>query len=484
MSKRTPVPLYGEEDEEFEFLPFRFERLQDEKVLISNIVGEWALLDNEEFENFSLKKSPSPQIKDMLLARHFIRHKDQESPLRLLSLKLATRNRLIDSGTGLHIFVVTLRCDHACEYCQVSRQNSRSTEFDLSEADALAALDIVFASPNHDLKIEFQGGESLLNFELIKLIVLESLRKNEIYKKNLAFVIATNLSCLDDEMISFAGAHDIYFSTSLDGNRELHNANRSRPGRNSWELTIQGIEKIRNQLGHDRVSALMTTTFASLAQPRQIVDEYIRLGFSEIFLRFLSPYGHAIKTGSHAKYDNEKWLDFYFTGLDYIIELNRDGHQVTELMAATYLKKMLTNDPCTYVDLSTPTGAGIGALVYNYDGDIYISDEGRMLKEMKDEIFKLGSVRTHSYLDIMTSEVLLDAVEQSFAPSAPMCSDCALEPYCGSDPVLHHTLFGDFVGFKPESPFCERTMKIVPYLMNRYVQDEFCRDLFTRWASA
>jgi hypothetical protein len=35
---------------------------------------------------------------------------------------------------------------------------------------------------------------------------------------------------------------------------------------------------------------------------------------------------------------------------------------------------------------------GIGALVYNYDGDIYASDEGRMLAEMGDRTFRLGSV--------------------------------------------------------------------------------------------
>ena len=44
------------------------------------------------------------------------------------------------------------------------------------------------------------------------------------------------------------------------------------------------------------------------------------------------------------------------------------------------------------MDLTSPAGIGIGGLVYNYDGNIYASDEGRMLAEMKDNTFLLGTV--------------------------------------------------------------------------------------------
>jgi uncharacterized protein len=465
------------------WLPFKFDRLHPDQVIISNSVGEWMMLNDQEFDQLANRDFSSEHLVRQLLAKHFIYRPNETTSQRLLPLKLATRNRQLVHGTGLHIFVVTLRCDHACEYCQVSRQNSKSTEFDMSEENAVKALEIAFSSPNPAIKIEFQGGESLLNFELIKFIVLRAKEFNKTHNKNLAFVTATNLAMLEDQMIDFAGEHDIYFSTSLDGPQVLHNQNRARPGKNSWELTIDGINRIREKLGNDRVSALMTTTAASLNYPEQIIDAYIEHGFDEVFLRYLSPYGHAIKTGSHAKYDNQRWMRFYFEGLDYIIELNKSGIDLTEAMASTYLKKMLTNEPTTFVDMSTPSGAGLGALVYNYDGDVYSSDEGRMLKEMGDQTFRLGSVATHSYQELMLSDVMLDATEHSFAPSAPMCSDCSLEPYCGSDATIHHTLQGDFVGFKPDSPFCERTMTIVPYLMKKYNEDEFCRDLFTRWAN-
>ena len=48
----------------------------------------------------------------------------------------------------------------------------------MTQETASKALDLVFRSPSPTLKIEFQGGESLLNFPLIKFIVDEALEKN------------------------------------------------------------------------------------------------------------------------------------------------------------------------------------------------------------------------------------------------------------------------------------------------------------------
>jgi uncharacterized protein len=465
------------------WLPYRFERLSSDEILVSNIAGEWVLLDNRQFDQLATLSFADDDLVKLLLANHILITENDRVSGRLLSLKLATRIRQLPELTGLHIFVVTLRCDHSCEYCQVSRKNSKSTEHDMSWDDAARALDIVFSSPSTNLKIEFQGGESLLNFELIKRVVVEAKRRNIDGSRNLSFVIASNLVPLNEEILTFALEHSIYFSTSIDGPEELHNSNRSRPGRNSYQLATDGIASIRKTLGDDYVSALMTTTERSLDQPEAIIDEYVRLGFNEVFLRFLSPYGHAVKTRAISRYGNRQWMDFYQRGLKYIIELNRSGTEVVEVLASIYLRKLLVNDCGGYVDLTTPTGAGLGALVYNYDGDVYASDEGRMLREMGDDSFKLGSVRTHRYEDLILSERFLDVVEDSYAPSSPMCSDCALEPFCGSDPVFHHSTQGDVTGFKPLSDFCERTMTLVPLLLRLYREDRFCRDLFTRWAT-
>ena len=70
----------------------------------------------------------------------------------------------------------------------------------------------------------------------------------------------------------------------------------------------------------------MTTTKESLAYPKEIIDEYLRLNLGSIFLRSLSPYGFATKTMKAIGYSSEEFVEFYKKALDYIIELNRRGH--------------------------------------------------------------------------------------------------------------------------------------------------------------
>ena len=169
-----------------------------------------------------------------------------------------------------------------------------------------------------------------------------------------------------------------------------------------------------NALGRDRVSALMTTTKLSLGRVRDIVDEYLAQGFRGIFLRPMSPYGFAVKTKWFKAYDADEWLAFYFAGLEYILALNRSGYAFTEFYAATILAKMLTPFEPGFVDLRSPAGIGIAAIVYNYDGEVYASDESRMLAEMGDTTFRIGNVHRDRYEDIILSDALLRPIEEFF----------------------------------------------------------------------
>lgn len=484
MSRFQGIESYYPSTSEYQLLPFRFSHLQDEQYVLSNLAGEYLILHRRTlYELVTHRLHQDDPNYCHLRARHFLMDSSTSIAPTLLSLKLRTRYQRLAEFTTLHIFVVTLRCEHACPYCQVSRQSEDTLSYDMSQEAASAAIDLALQSPAQRLKFEFQGGEPLLNFRLIQSIIIEAKGKAERLGKQLTFVIATNLALISGEILEFCREHSVLISTSLDGPRELHNANRPRPGGDSYERTIQGIASVREALGLDRISALMTTTEASLSQVNAIIDEYMSQGFPGIFLRALSPYGFAIKTRSYRAYDTERWLRFYKEGIEYIIKQNRQGHDFVEYYAATILKKMLTSEDPGYVDLTSPAGIGIGAIVYNYDGSIYASDESRMLAEMGKDHFKLGHVLTHSYKDIFTSPRLLEALDESFAYSAPMCHDCAFEPFCGADPVFHYATSGDYVGRKPESEFCNRNMEIIKYLIGRMEQDRFVRELFTKWAN-
>lgn len=418
-----------------------------------------------------------------LKSRHFLQDPDSDIAVELLALKLRTKLKRLADFTALHMFVVTLRCEHSCPYCQVSRQSDDKLAFDMTKETAEYALALTFRSPSPAIKIEFQGGEPLLNFPLIKFIVERALEINTREKRDLQFVVATNLAVLSNEILEFLRNHEILVSTSLDGPRDLHNKNRPRRGNDSYERAISGIERARIALGRDRVGALMTTTEASLERPKDIIDEYIASGFDGIFLRPLSPYGFALKTRSYEAYDADRWLSFYFAGLEHILNINRAGHRFVAQYAATILSKMLSPFEPGYVDLMSPAGIGIAAIVYNYDGEVFASDESRMLAEMGNKKFRLGNVRVDSYERIFTNDTLLEALDSSFAASSPMCSDCAFLPHCGSDPVFHYATQGDFVGHKPTSEFCRRNLAIFKKLVLLLRSDSETRRILTSWTS-
>ncbi|WP_199898297.1 His-Xaa-Ser system radical SAM maturase HxsB [Methylobacillus glycogenes] len=356
MSKFLPIESYSEK-KEYKLLPFNFERLSDDRYFITNLVGEYLVVNSSDINNLINKSIDvtTPLFSD-LRAKHFVRYAGEQSALQLLGLKVRTKHSRLADFTSLHIFVVTLRCDHSCPYCQVSRRSEDTSAFDMTREMADKSLDIVFRSPSPTIKIEFQGGEPLLNFDLIKYIVVEANKRNLISKRHLGFVIATTLSMLSDEHLEFCKDNNISLSSSLDGPESLHNSNRPRPGKDSHQRFVSGLNAARNILGHDQVSALMTTTDKSLPKVRDIIDEYLRLGFGEIFLRHLSPYGFAIKTKKYLAYNTDKWLDFYKEGLDYIIEINKAGVNFVEQATATIVAKMLTSNDPMYVDMMSCRG--------------------------------------------------------------------------------------------------------------------------------
>jgi His-Xaa-Ser system radical SAM maturase HxsB len=351
----------------------------------------------------------------------------------------------------------------------------------MTESIADKALDVVFDSPSKNIKIEFQGGEPLLNFDLIKHIVVRAKQLNESRKRNLDFVIATNLSLLDDYKLEFCRTHSVSISTSLDGPRDLHNSNRPRPDKDSYQRTVEGIRRCREQLGRDQVSALMTTSPSSLTRFREIIDEYLQQGFGGVFLRPISPYGYAVKTKWAERYSMPEWLEAYKDALSYILEINKSGQRFIEFYTALVVRRILRATYTGYVDLQHPTGAGLSAFLYNYDGKVFAADEGRMLAEMGDSSLCIGDLHEDSFSDLITSDGLVAQVDQSFGYSASRCDQCAYLPYCGSEPTRHHATQGDFMGNKMYSAFCERQMGIIDHVFELLKEDD-SRCILEEWA--
>jgi len=465
-------------------MPFWFKRVINEKLLMVNESGEYHFISTEDFNTLiSYNLSKSSQILQDLKSKHFISGNNKDFTLDMVATKYRTRKRYLSNFSSLHMMVVTLRCNHRCEYCQVSSEDQNAHMYDMSPSVAERVVDYIFKSPSPTIKIEFQGGEPLINWSTITATVECAEKLNKHIGKNLDFVICTNLTLIDREKLKYLKDHQIKVSTSLDGPQEIHDIHRKlRIGTSSHALFREKLDLTQKEIGKDQVDALMTFTRGTIGKIKSVIDEYLKMGFPGIFIRSINPYGFAAENVSRLGYPMEAFLLGYKEALDYIIELNMAGKRFVEYYTALLLTRILTPFSTGFVDLQSPSGAGISGVIYDYNGDVYPADEGRMLARMGDNRFLMGNVFKQSYEDIFTGKIIQELVEKSCLEILPGCSSCAYRPYCGADPIRNYLEFGDLMGRRPGSPFCIKHMGIFDIIFDILDKnDRHVIDIFWSW---
>jgi len=443
-------------------LPFRFHRLPDCELIV-NEVGDFLTLQQGSIEAIINRKiDPESDLYKDLKSGYFISEKPVPELIDNYAVRLRTKKAFLNYYTALHIFVLTLRCNQNCVYCQASSRKEHCGNSDMSRKTIDKSVELMFRSPSPHLTMEFQGGESSLVPHLVEYAILKAEEKNETAQRQITYVLCTNCVELTDRILNICEKYRIVISTSLDGFEELHNLNRGKS--DSYSKTVNGIAKARNRLGEQFVSALMTTSELSLDYPKEIVDAYRENGFHSIFIRALNPYGLASSNQDWQQYC-DRFVEFYKIVLDYILELNRNGIFFVEEFTAIILRKILTPFNTGFVDLQSPAGLVNGVVVYNYDGYVYASDESRMLAENGDYSFRLGSV-DDPYEKLFYGDKVKEIAECWTTESIAGCSDCAFQSFCGADPVRNYTTQNDMYGNQPTSLFCRKHRKIIEHIFS------------------
>lgn len=462
---------------------FRFKQL-DEDYLLTNDIGDFAYLHNGSFSKL-LKGGLDERSAEykLLKEKAFIR---DDSKCNTVVERYRLRNAFFGLGTSLHIIVVTLRCDHACIYCHASARNIKASDLDMDIETARKVVDRIFESPSPTITIEFQGGEPLLNFDTIKFIIEYAQEKNKTLNKNLLITLVTNFSKINDERLSYLLKNKISLCTSIDGPRKLHNKNRiSLYNMDSYNHTIKWFKRAQRQYLHRiryRPNALTTITKYSLSYPKEIVDEYVKLGLEGIHLRPLNPFGLAKKSWEKIGYTAAEFIDFYRIAFDYIIELNRKGRMFYERAARVFLMKIFSDTDPGYFEIRSPCGAGIGQLAYNFNGDVYTCDEGRMMSRTGDESFRLGNVMENCYRDVVSTHTVKAICVSSILDILPGCSTCVYKPYCGVCPIYNYTEGGNIFCQTPNNERCKINTAILDILFKK-IKDKKNLQIFKKWVN-
>jgi His-Xaa-Ser system radical SAM maturase HxsB len=414
------------------------------KYLLTGEEGQFAFVPEKDFELFLRGKLPRKSAAFKTLAANgFVR---SEQDLVLSAQDWRRRNSFLGRGPGLHIVVVTLRCDHHCVYCQAGSLGEKTGhEADMSPATARRVAAAILSSPNKNINVEFQGGEPLLNWPVVEFFVKHMRAEAKRKGRKIQLSLVTNMALMDDKKLDFLLSSGVNICTSLDGPEHIHNRNRVSPSLNSYKNTMRWFKKIGPKAARaaTRMDALLTVTRAALPYGTEIVDTYVQAGAQAVFLRPLNPLGTASKVWDAIGYDAAEFLKFYEGALRYILDLNLNGTEIRESTAELLLVKILRGRDPNFMDLRSPCGAGIGQLAYYYDGKVFSCDEGRMLYEMGDASFMLGDLARDRYEDLMSCSATKCLVTASCLELQPQCDACVYKPYCGVCPVLNYAAHGD-----------------------------------------
>jgi His-Xaa-Ser system radical SAM maturase HxsB len=448
---------------------FKIRKFKDNILLVTE-QGNWVVLTKKEYDDFICGDvNSNKKLDDLGLLI------DKTNFEKIVAKQKSLYSQLF-CGTSLHIVVPTLRCNLKCDYCHSRAKSESVSGYDMDEETARKTVDFIFQTPSKQVKIEFQGGEPLLNFDIVKYVIGYAEELNKDKKKDLKFALVTNLIKMDDDKLKYLIEHNVGLCTSLDGPKNVHDILRKRySGAGSYDSVVSWIKTIHEQYKYP-LAALMVTTKWSLDYPREIIDEYLKLGFDRIQIKFLSNLGNAQKVWGDISYSAEEYLTFWRAAIDYMVELNVEGGVIHESITTYILKKILTDEPNVFVDLQSPCGAVINQLAYDCKGDIYTCDEGRQY-----ELFKLGNVGQGKFNQVCTSDeasaIIAASVNDCF-----LCDACVYKPYCGLCPVCCYAESGTLVPKLAMNDRCKILKGMFDYIFEKLIFSEDHKRVFNEWA--
>lgn len=311
---------------------------------------------------------------------------------------------------------MTHDCNLRCEYCFASQGSYNGQREFLNYETGKKAFDFLVknSGTRRNLEVDFFGGEPLMNFETIKMLVDYGRTLEKEYNKHFRFTITTNGVLLDDEKIDYINENMDNVVLSIDGRKSTNDRMRKTINeKGSYDVIVENYKKFVSKRMDKDYFARGTFTAHNLDFSED-VKHMRELGFDKISVEpvVAKPEEKYALMDEHIeilKNEYEKLAKMY-------IESQGDENQKFQFF---HFNIELDGGPCIY-KRSIGCGAGTEYIAVTPNGDFYPCHQF-----VGQEDFIVGNVD-----EGITNDTVVDKFRNVSVNDKPICKNCWAKYYC------------------------------------------------------
>jgi len=328
-------------------------------------------------------------------------------------------------------------CNLNCSYCfycdeAESRNKNNAAYMNAETVKNLVSKMFDFCGDNSVLTFMFQGGEPILaGLEFFRNFV-ETAEEFKTDGSRINYSLQTNGTLIDDEFCKFFKENDFLIGVSVDGNKELHDKNRSK----SFDDAMKGIELLKKHgVCFNILSVITSQTDASM-----LFDFYMRNDFRDVQpIYCLDPLSgekadYSLSAKQLARFKKRLfnlWFNEVSKGNHFYV---RDFDNLLSLLTKGVAEQCGASGRCN------------AQLVVESDGtcypcDFYCLDE-----------FECLNINEADINDILNCEGLKKFFEYD-EPKNSLCNNCAVKTLCGGGCKRYRKLYNQLLGYCPQMDF-------------------------------
>lgn len=265
---------------------------------------------------------------------------------------------------------LTNQCNLSCQYCyefgadKLATPEGKPKFMDLETAKASVEFLLAESAGRESIHITFFGGETLMNFPLLKEVVVYANQRAAEQGRKIDFSLTTNATLLTPAIIEFLSDNQIGVTVSMDGPKEMHDQLRVfSNGRGSYDIIEPRVRALIQNHRTRPITARVTLT-AGVSDVIRIFRHLKQdLGFHEVgFAPVTTSPNQLYAIGDGGM--NHVLEQFHALAGEYLeYALRGEAHgfsNVSDTLA----------ELCQGVNKSHPCGAGLGLLGVGPSGDI------------------------------------------------------------------------------------------------------------------